>query len=90
MGRKNNILYWISVQVFDEMALSIREEKINHDINLCRELGITCYESGIEEIKIGKSGGESGSTRLRCTRLVTLGGCTKERIMKNLFKLKDS
>lgn len=77
------------MQVFDEMGLSIREEKINYDINLCRELGITCYVNGLKEIRIGKYGGESGSTRQQQPRLVTVRGCMKERIMRNLFRLKD-
>ena len=95
MDRKNNIvMYWIPEQVSDDMDLSIREEKIRHDklifIDLCGELGITCYESDIEEIRrIGKYGGESGSAKPRPI-LVTLRGCVKERIMRNLYKLKNS
>ncbi|KAK4305201.1 hypothetical protein Pmani_022880 [Petrolisthes manimaculis] len=65
MDRENNIvLYGIPEQVFDGMDLSIREEKVRHDklifVDLCAELGMTCYKSDIEEIRrIGKNMGVS-------------------------------
>lgn len=95
MDRKNNIiLYRIPEKVLDDMDLTMKKEKDKHDklifVDLCRELGLTCYDSDIEEIRrIGKFMGESDSSKSRPI-LVALRGYLKERIMRNLYKLKDS
>lgn len=94
MERKNNIvLYKVPEKVAEEMDLSIRAEKTRHDkmvfMDLCKELGLTCYDSDIEEIRrIGRYVGESDSKPRPL--LVSLRGYLKERIMRNLYKLRDS
>lgn len=94
MSRVNNIvLHRMPEEVIPEMDLTIREQKILHDklvfIEFCNGIGITCYESEIEEIRrLGKYDGvEAGKAR---PILVTLKGNIKERIMRNLYKLQDS
>lgn len=95
LDRKNNIvLHGIPEEVKEGFNLAIRSEKIKHDkqifIELCTELGLTCYDSDIEEIRrIGRYNDETGQGKPRLT-LVSLRGSLKDRIMRNLFKLKDT
>lgn len=94
MDRTNNIvIHRMPEEVIPGMDLSKREEKVLHDrtivIEFCNTIGITCYDSEIEEVRrIGKyEGSELGKAR---PMLVTLKGNIKERVMRNLYKIKAS
>ena len=59
-------------------------------IDMCKEMDITCYASDIEEIRrIGRYRRELESEKPRPI-MMSLKGYMKDRVMKNLFKLKDA
>lgn len=95
MDRKNNVvLHGVPEEVITGMNLGERAEKIQHDklvfIDMCEEMGITCYNGDIEEIRrIGRyqRREESGKPR---PILISLRGHMKDRVMRNLYKLKNA
>lgn len=97
LDRRNNlILYNVPEEVVKGKDLSIRAEKIKQDImifkDLCAEIGVKCYDDDVIDIKrLGKYTGvseEQASSKPRPI-LVTVGCGRKERVMRNLYKLKN-
>lgn len=92
LDRRNNlILYNVSEEVVKGKDLSIRAEKIKLDSmifkDLCAEIGVKCCDDDVIDIKrLGKYTGGSSKPR---PILVTVGWERKERVMRNVGKLKN-
>ena len=99
MDRKNNIIvHGAPEEVRGELELWVRSEKIKHDkaiiLELCLNIDVECYVDDILDIKrIGKFKGRMGQVNEEAEPrpiIVTLKEGIKEKIMKNVFRLKNT
>ena len=99
MDRKNNIIvHGAPEEVKGELALWVKSEKIKHDkaiiLELCLDIDVGCYADDIVDIKrIGKFKRNQGQINEEVTPrpiIVTLKEGIKEKIVRNVYKLKNT
>ena len=99
MDRKNNIIvHGAPEEVSGELDRWVNSEKIKHDkaiiLELCLEINVECYVDDILNIKrIGKFKSEVNQISEEIAPrpiIVTLKEGIKEKIMRNVYRLKDT
>ena len=99
MDRKNNIIvHGAPEEVSGELDRWVNSEKIKHDkaiiLELCLEINVECYVDDILNVKrIGKPKRQANQRSEEISPrpiIVTLKEGIKEKIMRNVYRLKDT